>query len=63
MSDEIEIKHVCGFCKKDLNTDEKVIPPTWYGRFQGSHILLALACPDCLQDDKNRDLWKNFGVK
>lgn len=53
-----DIKHVCEFCKKNVDISVKTIPPTWYGKFQGSHILIGLTCAECLKDAKKNESWR-----
>ena len=55
MSDE---KNCC-FCNKKIDIKEHTIPPSWYGKFEGSHILISLACSECLNDPKNLKNWQD----
>lgn len=48
----------CCFCNKEVDINEKSIPPSWYGKFEGSHILVSVTCSECLNDPVNLRNWK-----
>ena len=50
-------KTKCCCCGKEIDMTQHVIPPTWYAKFQGDHVLIAVICNICIADKDNHEKW------
>ena len=48
----------CCFCNKEIDMKINVVPPAWYGKFEGGHVLISITCSECLIDPINLKNWK-----
>ena len=43
------MKTKCMFCGKEIDTEENVIPPKWFGTYRKGELLMVI-CDVCIKD-------------